>query len=129
MPAIRKPASIHRLQGTFRPDRHAPSPGRPAGSAAPLGRCPSTLAPAARAVWQETAKLAPWLRAADRQAVEVYSTLLAAFRADPAALSGRPLALMLSLGRGLGLVWADRQRQMPDPPSDAGTSPNAFADL
>ena len=114
MPRPRLPAEVHRLTGTFRPHRHAVPPGAE-GSDQPIGHPPRALPRNARVVWRETIQMAPWLRSSDRHAVEVYSTLMASFRADPTGLGGRPLAIMSSLAGRLGLVWSDRQRQRPDP--------------
>ena len=114
MPAHRKPASLHYVAGTYRPGRHA-GPAGAEGSDQPLGPPPRALSPSARRVWREAAELAPWLRIADRHGLEIYSVLMAAFRAEPATLSGRPLAVLSSLQGRLGLLWADRQRQRPDP--------------
>ena len=111
----RKPAMLHLIEGTYRPDRHGPKKrAKPKKPPDELGPPPAELDAAEQAVWKEVAELAPWLRHAERHSVEVYARLLARFRSDPAGLGGRPLALLLATARGLGLVWSDRQRHRPD---------------
>ena len=94
--------------------RYGPKKTKSKESSDELGPPPAELDAAEQAAWREVAELAPWLRHADRHAVEVYARLLARFRRDPAALGGRPLALLLATACGLGLVWSDRQRHRPD---------------
>ncbi len=68
----RKPTAVHRLAGTFRPDRHGGDEPTPAAS---TGRAPETLTEAERAVWvrvSKTLRAVGLLTVADRDALARY---------------------------------------------------------
>ena len=92
-----------------------PAWSRSQGPTAPLGQPPKHLGVEARKVWREVAGTAPWLRAPDRQPVEIYAQLLAEARAGFAEMPASRLALLSRQAARLGLGPADRARLTPPP--------------
>ncbi len=115
----RKPTALHVLNGTLAhdPARFADRAHEPRCTD-PLGEPLDTMQLDQRAAWIEIERLAPWLRAADRLAVELAAALLAQFRLTGVAAFPPPLLTRLEtmLGR-LGLTPSDRSKvTMPQAP-------------
>src|SRR2546427_8686108 len=77
----RKSQSEHRLQGTYRADRHAPEPAAAADGPAPAPpACPPDLGPKARAVWEEVvpelARLGILRWPADRSTLAAFCSMI-----------------------------------------------------
>ena len=67
------------------------------------------------AAWREVAGSSPWLRAPDRQVLEIYAQLLAEARADFAGMPASRMALLSRQAARLGLGPHDRTRLTPRP--------------
>ena len=100
------------VTGQWRKDRHA---SRSQGPTRRLGNPPKHLTPEQRRVWRETASVAPWLTAADRQPLELHCCLMAEARADFAAMSATRIGLLSRQASKLGLGPTDRARLTPHP--------------
>lgn len=108
----RKPTALHALSGAMEhnPARFADRADEPKDDR-PLGPPPEFLRPDQRAAWMEIERLAPWVTMADRVAVEIAASLLAAFRAIGVGQMPPHLLTRLEtmLGR-LGLTPSDRSK-------------------
>ena len=121
MPAVRKTATIHRLQGTYRPDRH-----RDPMAVAPMDTTPPPhLNDAEVAAWHELAAAAePFLARSDRFAVELAARMVVRVRGADAKAAD--IAQLVGLHRKLGLTPDGRRQLDPvKPPAE----PNAFDDI
>lgn len=107
----------HRLNGTFRADRHGSSP-EPSAAIDPAP--PAGMTDAAERAWHELVKAgAEWLAQSDRAAVEVAAGLLAKSRAGE--LSAAALAQLSAMLHRLGMTPAGRRSvdKLPSAPKDA----------
>jgi len=120
MPTPKKPASVHRLNGTYREDRHGGTVDLPPE----LPERPFWLSASAIIVWQE---LIPELEAAgylarlDGMALATYCELAAEFIADPPAFPPQKLSQMRGLMSELGLTPSGRAK-LPAPKKPAKKS-------
>ena len=108
----RKPTTLHALNGTLdhNPARFADRATEPKDDR-PLGPPPDRLKPDERAAWMEIDRLAPWLAAADRLAVEITACLMAAFRIAGVQYTPPPqLAQLAAMLGKLGLTPSDRSK-------------------
>lgn len=113
MPTPKKPANVHRLQGTFREDRHGNSvevePGMP--------ERPFWLSASAIIVWREVEselRDAGYLTRLDGNALAIYCELQAEFIADPAGFAPQKLSQLRGLMGELGLTPSARAK-LPAP--------------
>jgi P27 family predicted phage terminase small subunit len=82
MPRPKKSPEAHRINRTFRRDRHADPEVTPPAAPPPVLAPPAHLTPDEAAAWGELCKAAPrgLLRAADAALIETCATALAAYR-------------------------------------------------
>lgn len=108
----RKPTHLHVINGTSEshPERMRERKDEPVDERA-LGNPPAKWKAAQKNAWKEIAALAPWLRKADRIAVEVAAELLCVLRENGPMRMPTPLLARFEtmLGR-LGLTPADRSK-------------------
>ena len=113
MPAHRKSGTVHRLQGTFRGDRHRLRP----VSAEPIdaGTPPPSLSGAAElSAWHEVCVAAgDYLAQSDRIAAELLARLVAEHRANPAGMKPARLTIMANLMQRLGMTPSARNSLAP----------------
>jgi hypothetical protein len=114
----RKPMALHVISGSaaHNPARFADRANEPQCADA-LGPPPAKMKAAVRACWLEIERLAPWLRSADRLAVEVAASLLEQFRhAGVTRFTPQLLTRLESMLGRLGLTPSDRSK-VKDPGS------------
>ena len=93
--------------------------------AEPLGDPPRQLDRDQRATWRELARLAPWLVAADRIALEIAARLLVHLRAN-GGLPAPQLGQLVNLLVRLGFTPADRSRINAPQPEEEIDPAEAF---
>lgn len=120
MPAAKKSATIHRLTGTYRGDRHA----REVFKVAPIDPTPPPhLGDAAADAWRELVTAgADWLTNSDRLAVEIAANLMAIERSGQGKAAHT--AQLVGLLQRLGLTPAGRRGL--EPAKKPGESGNEF---
>jgi hypothetical protein len=141
MPRPRKPTIVHRLEGTWRPDRHAGRQEPPAGMLLEPSKPPKWLSKEVRAVWREVLASAPpgLYGSADAMLVGLYATAIARYRSllvDP-DIPARELRIHEShialLGAQLALSPLSRTRfdipSGPAPPSEPDEFTRRFGPL
>ena len=138
MPRPRKPTVVHRLEGTWRPDRHAGRQEPPAGL--DPSKPPKWLSKEVRAVWREVLASAPpgLYGSADAMLVGLYETAIPATQParDP-DIPARELRIHEShialLGRSFALSPLSRTRfdipSGPAPPSEPDEFTRRFGPL
>ena len=108
----RKPTALHLLSGAMdkNPARFQDRLNEPQDDRE-LGPPPDGSPAPKRVAWEEIARLAPWLRFADRLAVEVCADLLSLLRIKGAgSMPGSHLGRLETMLGRLGLTPADRSR-------------------
>lgn len=129
MAARRTPDNVHKLKGTFRPDRHAkntterelPAPGYPQ----PL----AYLSADAMVVWREveaTMSTCNLYTQADAAKLARYCCIESEFRADPAAFPSAKLAQLRLMERDL---YLDPEARAKVGSVSSAKPHNSFADL
>lgn len=123
-----KPVEIHRLQGTFRKDRHGNRREFTEAELPVIGEAPNHLTARQKAIWAElvSVSIPGVLRVSDRFMLEIAVCLLDQFRHDPDFKTGHLNQLTKALS-SLGFSTVDRLKMKPTPP---GKDPNnPFANL
>ena len=123
-----KPVEIHRLQGTYRKDRHGNLREFTEDELPVIGEPPEHLTDRQKAIWDElvAVSIPGVLRVSDQFMLEVAVCLLDQFRHEPDFKTGHLNQLTKCLS-SLGFSMADRLRMKLTPP---GKDPNnPFADL
>ncbi len=121
----KKPSNVHKLHGTFRPDRHGDDPDIEIG--APIK--PEWLSAAASAEWDRSVPImegAGYLSVNDQMPLALYCELVADFQADPKGFPAARLTQLRLLMGELGMTPASRAKitvKKTDKPS------NPFGDL
>ena len=121
MPTPKKPASVHRIKGTYRDDRHGDS--LEVETAMPDR--PFWLSASAIIVWQELQKeleKAGYLSKLDGMALALYCELSAEFIANPPAFAPQKLSQMRALMGELGLTPSSRAK-LPAPKNAKPANP------
>jgi phage terminase small subunit len=110
MPNHRKPASVHKLQGTFQPCRHGgPEPEIELGEP----EIPEWLSPAGVAEWRRICKIlvpANYLAKSDAAALGMYCELVSQMSEDPAEFPAAKITQLRMLMGELGLTPASRAK-------------------
>lgn len=117
----KKPASVHRLQGTFRNDRHGDS----VDLETAMPDRPFWLSESAAIVWRELQpelEKAGYLTKLDGMALALYCELKAEFIADPEVFPPQKLSQLRSLMGELGLTPSGRAK-LPAPKNEKPKSP------
>lgn len=127
MPNIRKPTSVHRLQGTYRPSRHNERTNEPI-CANPLGKPPSELNKVEKKYFNQIANesITGVLGEADRIAVSLAAKLMALIHSPEGATAAQTAQLIKLLSQ-FGMTPADRSKI--DIPKPKSTEPNPWDDF
>lgn len=111
MPRHTQPREIALLKGAHKnhPERYRSEPPK---SQLPLGFAPDHMSLEAKGCWDEIAALAVpgVLTGADRVMLELASTLLAEFRADPGEFRAAKVGHLIGLLARFGMSPSDRQK-------------------
>jgi len=117
MPNIRKPTTVHKLQGTYRASRHDERKNEPK-SLGNIGRAPKRLTKEQALCWKEIVDITPdgVLAKSDRIIVELAARMTNDFRTNYEDFNAAKVSKLITILGKLGLNPSDRSSIVIEPP-------------